>query len=87
MDNEINTAGVLGMFEQHAKQDAENFGLLRDDVADVKADVVAARSEIAELKLELTKYKGMVGGVMLLGSAIATFIGFVAAIVIEHFWK
>jgi hypothetical protein len=75
------------MFEQHAKQDAENFGLLRDDVADVKADVVAARSEIAELKLELTKYKGMVGGVMLLGSAIATFIGFVAAIVIEHFWK
>ncbi len=79
-NDEINNAGLLKMYEQ-LREDA------RDDIADVKADVVALRSEVAEIKASLREQKGFVGGITFLGAGVGAFLAFVVTIAVQHFWK
>lgn len=59
-------------FEDHMGRDEENFSEIRSDLLEMKGDVKAMRDEF-------NKYKGFIGGVVFVISAIAAAIGLAIA--------
>lgn len=67
-------SSLEALLEQHAKQDADNFELLRGELAGLRTDVRAATEAI-------TRYRGFIGGVVFVVTALFAVVALVVSYV------
>lgn len=60
---------------------------LKDAVAGLKATGDATAAAVTELRNELTRYRGLVGGMLLMVSAVVTLLGFFKTALVAKFFS
>lgn len=73
---------LVVLITEHTKQDADNFDALHEEIVVLRAEVTKLADKLSTLSQTITSYKGFVGGVVFVVSALFTVIAVVA-----RWWK